>query len=156
MPDWMENYIPEPNSGCWLWLGARNRQGYGVVYPCGRIGKQHRVHRLFYELYCGPILNGLHALHQCDNPICCNPDHIFLGTPKDNASDRVRKGRSYDQSGEKSNNVKLTKTQVSEIRISMENQTVLSIKYGVSQSQISRIKTGKRWSSASKISYTTC
>jgi hypothetical protein len=77
-------------AGCWPWKGARHAQGYGAF----RVGsKYHRSSRLAYELVKGHIQSGLDVLHKCDNPPCCNPDHLFLGTDKDNAADRRRKGR---------------------------------------------------------------
>lgn len=80
---------PEPNTGCWLWLGTI-KGGYGNVAFCGRT---MRTHRLAYELTHGPIPSGLCVCHRCDTPSCCNPDHLFLGTPNDNNQDKIRKGR---------------------------------------------------------------
>lgn len=142
---WQENYIPEPNSGCWLWLGACNAGGYGMVYPAGKEGGQHRIHRLMYEMHYGPIPDGLGALHRCDNPVCCNPEHIFLGTNLDNGRDRSSKGRNHDQGGEKGPNSKLTAREVEYIRASDEKQRVLAEMFGVTQPQISKIKNLKRW-----------
>jgi hypothetical protein len=84
-----ENVMPEPNTGCWLWLG-QSTTGYGALKWCG---KMLRSHRLSWELHRGPIPAGLFVCHHCDNPPCCNPAHLFLGTAADNNRDRDTKGR---------------------------------------------------------------
>lgn len=87
---WQERIIPEPNSGCWLWTGTVSSFGHGNV----RIrGKLYQPHRLAWEEANGPIPPGLWVLHRCDVPSCCNPDHLFLGTNRDNMVDMVTKGR---------------------------------------------------------------
>lgn len=81
--------VPEPNTGCLLWLG-HSFDRYGVL----RVrGKYMRAHRFAYERINGPIGAGLCVLHRCDTPMCVNPEHLFLGTQKDNMLDRERKGR---------------------------------------------------------------
>lgn len=84
-----EKSIPEPNSGCWLWLGSTIPTGYGVI---GVDGKNWRAHRAAWRAYRGEV-GSLHVLHRCDNPGCINPDHLFLGTHTDNMRDRRDKGR---------------------------------------------------------------
>lgn len=77
-------------TGCWDWQGATVGNGYGLItfnY------KSTRVHRLSYRLFVGLIDKGLYVLHKCDRPICCNPNHLFLGTQKDNMEDMRKKMR---------------------------------------------------------------
>lgn len=89
--DRFENMItPEPNTGCWLWLGSTTYGGYGHMRNGASIELSHRV---AWCLYRTPIPPGLLALHRCDNTLCCNPDHIFLGTHRDNMRDMAAKGR---------------------------------------------------------------
>lgn len=77
---------------CWLWIaGKKGRDGYG---SCWFGGKPSRAHRVSWELTNGPVPDGMVVCHRCDNPPCVNPDHLFLGTLKDNAQDRNRKGRT--------------------------------------------------------------
>ena len=77
-------------NGCWEWQGARVNGRYGQI---GFDGKPLRVHRVVYEFCYGPIPEGLFVCHHCDNPPCCNPGHLFVGTPRQNYLDAVRKGR---------------------------------------------------------------
>jgi len=97
--------------GCWVWMGAITSRGYGQF----RFGCEQRAHRASYILYKGKIPSGLLVLHSCDNPPCVNPDHLFLGTPKDNTTDMIKKNRDTIR-GEKNNKSKLTEKDVLEIR----------------------------------------
>ena len=83
--------IPEPNTGCWLWMGALGSWGYGVIWGDGRL---KRAHRVAFELYVGPIPEGMDVCHKCDVTWCVNPEHLFLGDDSDNQRDRALKGRA--------------------------------------------------------------
>lgn len=108
-------YIPEPMSGCWLWIGSvrREEKPYGQI---GVNGKIISAHRLSYQIHNGEIPDGLWVLHKCDNPACVNPDHLFLGTGNDNVADRGRKGRTAR--GPSHGSAKLTYEQADAIRAS--------------------------------------
>lgn len=85
------NSIPEPNSGCWLWLERTNKGGYGVL-------KRRQVHllahRASFTLFKGPIYEGASVLHNCNNRLCVNPEHLRLGSDFQNAQDKIRSGNS--------------------------------------------------------------
>lgn len=88
------SYIPEPNSGCWLWIGR------GFYSPAGEFrghiriaGKNHVAARLAHELFIGPIPARKLVLHKCSNSACVNPEHIYAGTHQQNTDDMVRAGR---------------------------------------------------------------
>lgn len=81
------------DSGCWEWNGKRNDSGYGI-FNARLIGYEDaRAHRVVYEHLVGPIPDGLHLRHHCDNPPCVNPDHLEPGTPAQNMADMVERGR---------------------------------------------------------------
>jgi hypothetical protein len=85
---------PSDAQGCTPWLAGRSKnKGYGRVHSGGHKGKLLLAHRVAWELTNGPIPKGLCVLHKCDNKLCVNPDHLFLGTNKDNTEDMIRKGR---------------------------------------------------------------
>ncbi len=84
-----EKYTVAEN-GCWEWTACTNKAGYGrIIFR----GKAWLAHRLSFQTFIGPIINGLHVCHHCDNPPCVNPKHLFLGTDSDNMHDMVSKGR---------------------------------------------------------------
>lgn len=132
-----------PN-GCWLWTGGKSSHGYGA-FRMFQPKRTVRAHRLSYEMHKGPIPSGLHVCHGCDNPGCVNPDHLWLGTPADNARDRDAKNRV--QSGERHYAAKLTAADVADIirASSGTTQDALASKFGITQSAVSHIVSGRRW-----------
>ena len=146
-------YIPEPNSGCWLWIGGLvGKTGYGEIHcrPHGVL----RAHRVAWELYHNPVPKGFYVLHRCDVPSCVNPDHLFLGTQLENMRDMRRKGRHIKAQKFISHEIKrprsiLTSTIASEIRelyaAGAGTQYELATQFGVTQTTISNIVSGKVW-----------
>lgn len=137
-----ERSIPEPNSGCYLWLGSIRGQGYGSA--CYNKTKSS-AHRISYALNCGPIPRGLQVLHRCDVRLCVNPGHLFLGTHQQNIADRDAKGRTAPVSGLKNPSVKLTEEQVEEIFHAPGIHQHIADRYRVDRSLVSGIKRGAYW-----------
>ena len=135
-------------STCWEWLNCINNWGYGELMVNR---KKYRAHRFAWELVNGQIPSGLLVLHKCDNPKCCNPKHLFLGTHKDNMKDMAEKGRANPPrlSGEKHGQHKLTLEQVLYIRDRYAKgsitQAELGREMGVSDGAIGDIVTGRNW-----------
>lgn len=134
--------MPEPNSGCWLWMGTVNPRGYGILLIDN---VPYRIHRLQWERFNGVIPKGLFICHKCDTPSCINPDHLFMGTHNDNMRDGVNKGRFARLQGIKHPSVKLTEQEVRKIRRDKREQKDIAADYGVCVSCISQIKNYKRW-----------
>lgn len=132
---------------CWEWKAYRNEDGYGKFtdYRSGPT-KLYRAHRYSWRLAFGPIPDGLLVLHKCDNPSCCNPKHLFLGTNQTNMDDMKRKGRSLV--GEQNPNAKLNWQAVRVIRWAVATgvtQAKLARLYGLSPSNIADIVHDRAW-----------
>ena len=130
-------------SGCWIWNGPKNPKGYGQI---GMRPGALLTHRISYHLFKGPIPEGMMICHSCDNPSCVNPNHLFAGTAKDNASDMVKKGRhNY---GEKSPAALLSEDAVLSIRKRWASRltiTKLAKEYGLTVPAITSAIYGKSW-----------
>lgn len=138
----MEKVSPEPTSGCWLWVGAYHSKGYGFIVRGDRRCDAESANRTAYRLFKGDPA-GLFVCHRCDNPVCVNPDHLFLGTPKDNYDDMVQKGRRRIVRP-KNVRTKVSAEQVADIRSRRLKGAEFARLYGVSKSLITRIQKGER------------
>ena len=148
---------PTLGTACWVWKAGANGDGYGHFNVDGRdVG----AHRFALSIAYGDAAKGKIAAHHCDNPKCVRPSHLFPATTKENAEDCVRKGRSLPGAknpsrrpdvweklprGEASARAKLTEKAVREIIASKEQGKVLAERYGMGQSQISRIRRRQAW-----------
>lgn len=136
-------YTPEPNSGCWLWVGAVSA-GYGTIWDGVR---NEKAHRISYCLHKGPIPDGLYVCHKCDNRACINPDHLFLGSAADNNRDCMAKKRfrAPHTRGSRHGHSKLTETDVEFILNSPSPAKHLAQKFNVHVRVVFHIRAGKRW-----------
>lgn len=145
------SYIPEPNSGCWLWTGPVDRAGYGFFT---RYREQHqRAHRASWAIHCEPVPDGMKVCHKCDNRACVNPDHLFLGTQAENVADMIAKGRAkrppVPRFGEANPVSKYTAEQVREVRTlaaAGKVQSDIARQFGMSPINVSRIVRRLLWS----------
>jgi hypothetical protein len=133
-------------NGCWNFTGRLNHKGYGEIWD----GKKRALaHRLAYLLCVDDIPTGMLVLHNCDNPSCVNPKHLFLGTNQDNMNDMVRKGRSVSRTGLDNPRAILIEREIAEVRQMLSNgfrQKEIADKFGVSVQTISRINVLTDWS----------
>jgi hypothetical protein len=131
------------SDGCWEWTGGVMGSGYGQLRQAGRsIG----THRLAYLLLVGSIPDGLCVCHTCDNPRCVRPDHLWLGTNRDNQLDARAKGRSAI--GERNSRALLTAEQADAIRVRVdagESPTALSREFHVSRAAVQAIRSRRNW-----------
>lgn len=138
--------------GCWDWSGPIAKGGYPVM-TCSKALGPDRSHRASWIIHKGPIPNGKCVCHYCDNPICTNPEHLWIGTHKENNDDKIRKGRQSKLSpphkpGSKNGSSKLNEYQVIEIKkLISSGLSCYSIGpyFNVSKQTILRIKNGKNW-----------
>jgi hypothetical protein len=149
--------VVKKENGCWEWIGRTNYAGYGIFFTNR---KNYRAHRLTWEEFRGAIPPKLLVCHHCDNRRCVNPDHLFLGTDKQNMQDCARKGRFAAQrkipdymakinvAGEKNGQARLTEAKVREIRAlygAGAKMVDLAKLYGVGASTIERVVKRQGW-----------
>lgn len=121
---------------CWLWIGTIKDNGYGTLGIGGRGCNKITAHRLSWELHFGPIPKGKYVCHSCDNRVCVNPSHFFLGDASSNAIDMRSKHRCP---------TKLTVDQVRVLRTGIGSQRALAEKYGVSPTLVGKIRRNESW-----------
>lgn len=141
-------YVPDPNSGCWLWTAADTTDGYGVF---SYQGKLIMAHRFSYLVHKGSLVEGMYVIHSCDVPCCVNPNHLRLGTPLENTIDKINKGRAKWSSlvGEACHSAKLKEQDVLHIRELYScgiTQAELSRNFNVSTANIAKIIHRRSWS----------
>ena len=129
---------------CWNWMRSRDRKGYGKFGVGSMKDGTRRIEiasRMAWIVTNGEIPSGMFVCHRCDNPPCCNPSHLYLGSCADNLREMHEKGRYIAKTW-------LTSVQVAEIRTLLSSQSNASIAriFGVSPSAISRIRSGKSYS----------
>ena len=148
-PDIIERFWSKvkKTESCWSWIGSRDVGEYGAF----SVGKhvQYKAHRVAWYLVSGVDPGNLFVLHHCDSPWCVRPDHLFLGTNRDNMEDMARKGRSKKgrpgTRGQASGMAKLTEDQVRAIRTDRRTLTEVAKDYGICFQTVSLIRLRKNW-----------
>lgn len=149
----IKNRVKVNECGCWIWQGSKSGDGYGLIEMPQR--HTRRVHRVMYEAAVGTLLPGMFVCHRCDVPLCVNPDHLFLGTPKDNSHDMVLKGRS--SRGEKASTSVLSEADVPEIVQRYKNGESgksIAASYGIQRNTVLKILRGETWAHVERESVT--
>jgi hypothetical protein len=161
----LERYtMPEPNSGCWIWIGGRTPFGHGrIARPRGpgqrAASRMVGAHVATYEVLVGPIPAGQVVRHRCDQPWCVNPAHLVLGTQADNLHDMFSRGRQVTtpRNGVNNGRARFTPAQVAEMRQTYWttrqaprghgriSTLQLATRYRTSRSHMYRIVTGQAW-----------
>lgn len=137
--------VQRNDEGCWPCIGSRTKFGH-VHFSIG--GRHYYAHRLAWEVTNGPIPEGMCILHRCDNPPCARPDHLFLGTRRDNTHDMFAKGRNRTtpRLGTDHHSHKITEADVHAIRAAIGvSRRALAGQYGVTPENISAIVLRKTW-----------
>lgn len=142
-----QKWILDKDSGCHVWTASTlGAHGYGQFrVRDGSEGTPVGAHRVSWTLHRGLIPSDLCVLHKCDRPLCVNPEHLFLGTVRDNNADAKRKGRSSCGFRERHWKAKFTEQQVASIRCSTDSRLVLARRYSVHPETISKIRNMRSW-----------
>lgn len=133
------------DAACWEWQGGRISSGYGAFWSNG---SKMYAHRAAWEEANGPIPVGMFVCHRCDNPACCNPAHLFLGTSADNTNDMMSKGRRRGPRGEAVYQAKMTCGGIRTAEMMRSGGVgvrAIAREMGVARSQIYRALAGKSW-----------
>ena len=141
-----DKYVIRNENGCWDWKGSLSKK-YGSLQYGGKY-KSISAHRASWLIHKGEIPTGIFICHTCDNPICTNPEHLFLGTAIDNVRDMIKKGRKRILRGEKANGAKLTEKEVIKIKELLQDNkslTFIAKIFGVHIVTIHDIKYKKTW-----------
>ena len=155
------SHVIKNDFGCWGWRGSTSNCVYGQIVV--KRGVWIKAHRFSYEHFVGPIPVNLNVLHKCDNPVCSNPAHLFIGTQKDNVTDMRKKGRHKNppvfygdlhparlhpknlRRGSEHPNAILNELQVEEIILSKETSKIIAPRYGISAVTVRAIRIGTIW-----------
>lgn len=135
----------EKREGCWRWKGAKDKNGYGQMQVDSK-NRLIKAHRISWMLFRGEIPKKINVCHTCDNAECTNPEHLFLGTPKENTHDMIKKGRNAK--GSKMSTAKLKEKDIPQIRKLIDMGVTMSRiarDYLVKDSTIRNIKYGLTW-----------
>ena len=140
--------VQNSRTDCWLWKGEMSisEMGYGLF---SRGGVRTGAHRISYELFHGPIPDGLVVRHRCDNPLCVNPWHLETGTRQDNIRDMVIRNRTCP--GERNGMAKLTAEDALAIARDPRSNAAIGRSYGVDRTTVRNIKRGENWSAITGI-----
>lgn len=151
----MTRSIPEPNSGCWLWLGEVNNKGYGMLSRKESVARilnlpspERLAHRISYITFVGPVLDRLKVLHRCDVRCCVNPEHLFVGTQRDNMKDCAEKGRYVIKRGAERPNATFTVEDIHFLRspaATAFSDIELAARYNTDRVSVWRARVGKTY-----------
>jgi len=133
---------------CWMWAGNKRSNGYGAIQQGGRGSRTLSAHRVSYEIHKGEIPDGMVVMHSCDNPSCVNPDHLSVGTYKQNTHDMIAKGRkrTVAPKGTGNGKAKLNDDLVRYIRQSDKKAASIARELGLSENCIRGVLSGRTWS----------
>jgi hypothetical protein len=138
---------PYVDTPCWTWTAARNRRGYGQIGV--RASRPAAAHRVSWELANGPISDSsLGVLHRCNNTSCVNPDHLYLGTPQQNADDRIKAARNIAPKGQEHANALLSDDaviQILDLRLQGLTYAEIGRRFGITATSANDVCANRSW-----------